>query len=80
LFAATHRRTELISNMISPMALHNNKKNLGKKTKTTDISITNRIKEMEERISEVENTIEEINISVQENSKSKKFMTQHMQE
>jgi hypothetical protein len=32
--------------------------NLGKKTKNTDISITNRIQEMEERTSGVEDKIE----------------------
>jgi hypothetical protein len=35
--------------------------NLGKRTGTTDTSITNRIPEMEERISSMENMTEEIN-------------------
>lgn len=38
--------------------------NLGKKTQTTDTSITNRIQGMEERISGVEDTTEEINTTV----------------
>jgi uncharacterized coiled-coil protein SlyX len=37
----------------------------GKRTGITDVSITNRIQELEERISRVEDTIEEINISVE---------------
>jgi hypothetical protein len=37
-------------------------KNLGKRTRTTDISITNRIHEMEERITDIEDMTEEINI------------------
>ena len=36
---------------------------LGKRTGTIDISISNRIQEMEERISGVEDTIEEMNTS-----------------
>jgi uncharacterized coiled-coil protein SlyX len=36
---------------------------LGKRTGTADISISNRIQEMEERISGVEDTIEEMNTS-----------------
>jgi uncharacterized coiled-coil protein SlyX len=54
--------------------------NLGKRTGTTDASITNRIQEMEERIPGTEDTIEEIDISVKENAKSKKFMRQSIQE
>ena len=38
--------------------------NLGKRTGTTDASITNRIQEMGERISDVEDTIEETDTSV----------------
>jgi hypothetical protein len=48
--------------------------NLRKRTGTTDVSITNRIQEMEERISDVEDTIEESDISVKENAKSKEFI------
>jgi hypothetical protein len=43
--------------------------NLGRKTGSTDISITKRIQGMEERISGVDNTIEKINISAKENTK-----------
>ena len=53
--------------------------NLGKRTKTTDASITQRIQEMEERISGVEDRIEEIDISVNENVKAKNFLTQNIQ-
>jgi hypothetical protein len=41
--------------------------NLGKRTRTTDASITNRIQEMEDRISGEEDTKDEINTSVNEN-------------
>ena len=51
--------------------------NLGKRTGTTDVSITNRIQGMKEKISGIE---EESNISVKENAKSKKCMTQNIQE
>jgi uncharacterized coiled-coil protein SlyX len=54
--------------------------NLGKKSEITDVSITNRIQEMEERISGVEDTVEEINTTVKENSKHKKLLTQSIQE
>ena len=56
------------------------RKNLGKKAGTTEASITNRLQEMEERISGVEDTMEEIDVSVKENVKSKKFLTQTVQE
>ena len=49
--------------------------NIGKKTRTTNASITNNIQEMEERISSVEDTIEEIHTLFKENVKSKKFLT-----
>ncbi|KAK7795145.1 hypothetical protein U0070_003059, partial [Myodes glareolus] len=54
--------------------------NLGKRTETTESSITNRIQEMEERISESEDTIEKINALIKENSKSNKFSSQNIQE
>ena len=53
---------------------------LRKRTRTADISITNRIQEMEDRISGVDNTIEEINLLVKEKTKPKKHMTQNTQE
>ena len=54
--------------------------NLGKRTETTESSITNRIQEMAERISESEDTIEKINALIKENSKSNKFSSQNIQE
>ena len=54
--------------------------NLGKRTETTESSITNRIQEMEERISESEDTIEKINALIKENSKFNKFSSQNIQE
>lgn len=49
--------------------------NLGKKTRTADASITNRIQELEDRISVINDTIEKINTSVQENIKTKRLLT-----
>ena len=43
-------------------------------------SITNRIQEIEERISGIEDTIEDIDTTVKENTKSKKLLTQNIQE
>jgi uncharacterized coiled-coil protein SlyX len=54
--------------------------NLGKRSGITDVSITNRIQEIEERISGVEDTVEEIDKTVKENSKCEKFLTQIIQE
>ena len=48
--------------------------NLGKRSEITDVSITNKIKEIEERcrcLLGVEDTVEEIDTSVKENSKHK---------
>ena len=42
--------------------------NLGKKSRITDVSITNRIQEIEDRILGIEDTIEDIDTSVKENS------------
>ncbi|ERE69648.1 serum amyloid A-3 protein [Cricetulus griseus] len=53
---------------------------LGKRSGTTDVSITNRIQEMEERISGVEDTLEEIDSSTKENLKSNKSLSQNIQE
>ena len=53
---------------------------LGKKSGAIDASITNRIQEMEERISGAENSIENIDTTVKENAKSKKLLTQNIQE
>jgi methyl-accepting chemotaxis protein len=54
--------------------------NLGKRAGVTDASTTNRIQEIEEIISTVEDTIEDIDTTVKENTKSKKFITQNIQE
>jgi predicted ribosome quality control (RQC) complex YloA/Tae2 family protein len=54
--------------------------NLGKRTGTTDPSISNRVQKMEERISAVEDTIEETDASIKENVKSKNFLTKNIQE
>jgi chromosome segregation ATPase len=54
--------------------------NLGKRSGVTDASITNRIQKIEERISGVEDTVENIDKTVKENGKSKKFLTQNIQE
>ena len=53
-------------------------KNLGKRTRTTETSITNRIQEKEERLSDAEDTIEEIHSLIKENNKSKKYLTQNI--
>ena len=54
--------------------------NLGNRPGITDVSISNRIQEVEERISGVEDTVEEINTILKENSKHKKLLTQSIQE
>jgi uncharacterized coiled-coil protein SlyX len=53
---------------------------LGKISEIIDASITNRIQEIEERISGADNTIESIDTTVNENAKSKKLLTQNIQE
>ena len=50
--------------------------NLGKRSGTTDASITNGIQEIEERISGLEDIIEEIDTTVKEKFKHKKLLTQ----
>jgi uncharacterized coiled-coil protein SlyX len=54
--------------------------NLGKRSGVIDASITNRIQEIEVRISGAEDTIENIDTTVKENAKSKKLLTQNIQE
>ena len=54
--------------------------NLGKRSRITDVSIPNRIQEIEERISGVENTLVDVDTTVKENSKHKKLLTQNIQE
>ena len=54
---------------------------LGKKSGTIDVSISNRIQEMEERISGAEDMcIENIGTTIKENGKCKKILTQNIQE
>ena len=45
---------------------------LGKKSGTIDVSISNRIQEMEERISGAEDSIENIGTKIKENTKCKR--------
>jgi hypothetical protein len=54
--------------------------NLGKKSGIIDVSISNRIQEMEERISGAEDCIENICTTIKENGKCKKVLTQNIQE
>jgi chromosome segregation ATPase len=56
------------------------KENIGKRLGITDVSIINKIQEIEERISGVEDTVEEIDTAIKENSKHKKLLTQSIQE
>ena len=53
---------------------------LGKKSGTIDVSISNRIQDMEERISGVEDSIENNSTTIKENVKCKKILTQNIQE
>jgi chromosome segregation ATPase len=53
---------------------------LGKKSGTTDVSISNRIQEIEERISGAEDSIENMDTTIKENAKYKKTLTQNIQE
>jgi chromosome segregation ATPase len=53
---------------------------LGKKSGTIDVSISNRIQEMEKRISGAEDSIENIGTTMKENTKCKKILTQNIQD
>jgi uncharacterized coiled-coil DUF342 family protein len=53
---------------------------LGKKSGTIDVSISNRIQEMEERISGAKDSIENMGTTFRENAKCKKILTQNIQE
>jgi uncharacterized coiled-coil protein SlyX len=53
---------------------------LGERSGVIDASITNRIQKIEKRISGSEDTIEKIDTTVKENVKSKKVLTQNIQE
>jgi predicted nucleic acid-binding Zn-ribbon protein len=48
---------------------------LGKKSGTIDVSISNRIQEMEKTISGTEDSIENMESTIKENAKSKKILT-----
>jgi uncharacterized coiled-coil protein SlyX len=67
----TIKKTQMVANL--------EMENLGKRSEITDVSITNRIQEIEERISGVEDTVEEIDTTVKENSKYKKLLTHRIQ-
>ena len=54
--------------------------NLEKKSGIIDVSISNRIQEMEERISGAEDSIENISTTIKENTKYKRILTQNIQE
>ena len=53
---------------------------LGKKSGTIDVSVSNRIQEMEERISGSEDSIENMGTTIKENGKCKSILTQNIQE
>ena len=54
--------------------------NLVKKSVAIDANIKNIIQEIEKRISDAKDTIETIDSTVQRNGKSKKLVTQYIQE
>jgi chromosome segregation ATPase len=53
---------------------------LGKKYGTIDVSISDRIQEMEERISGAKDSVENISTTIKENAKCKTILTQNIQE
>jgi cell division protein FtsL len=53
---------------------------LGKKSGTINVSISNRIQEMEERISGAEDYIENMGTEIKENAKCTKILTKNIQE
>jgi DNA repair exonuclease SbcCD ATPase subunit len=53
---------------------------LGKESGTIDVSISNRIEEMEERIPGAEDSIENMDTTIKENAKCKKILAQNIQE
>jgi seryl-tRNA(Sec) selenium transferase len=53
---------------------------LGKKSGIIDVSISNRIQEMEVRISGAEDSIENMDKTIKENTKYKMILTQNVQE
>ena len=75
-----HLKVEVETTKKTQMEANLAMEKLRKRSGITDISITSRIKEIEERISGVEDTVEEIDTTVKENSKHKKLLTQSIQE
>ena len=53
---------------------------IGKKSGAIDVSISNRLQEMEERISDAEDPIENMDTTINKNAKCKKILTQNIQE
>ena len=53
---------------------------LGKKSGSIDVSISNKIQEMEKNISDAEDSIENIGTTTKENAKCKKYLNQNIQE
>jgi hypothetical protein len=53
---------------------------IGKKSGTVDVSISNRIQEMEERMSGAQDSIKMMDTTIKENEKCKKILTQNIQE
>jgi hypothetical protein len=56
------------------------RENLGKKSRTIDVIISNIIQKMEERISGAEDSIENMDTTIKENAKCKKILNQNIQE
>ena len=74
----TRREVETIKKTQSEATLEI--ETLGKKYRTIDVSISNRIQKMEERISGAEDSIENIGITIIANAKCKKIPPQNIQE
>ena len=53
---------------------------LGKKSGSIDVSISNRIQEMEKNISDAEDSKENIDTTTKENAKCKKYLNHNIQE
>ena len=53
---------------------------LGKKSESIDMSISNRIQEMEKNISDAEDSKENIGTTTKENAKCKKYLNHNIQE
>ena len=53
---------------------------LGKKSGSIDVSISNKIQEMEKKISDAEDSKENIDTTTKENAKCKKYLNHNIQE